>query len=65
MWACSPLPPHTGAALPVPGGPLAPQHGTSTVTLAPPPRVHVTSDLMAGTLLGDLIGDYELAISGH
>lgn len=49
----------------MPGGPLAPQHGTSTVTLAPPPRVHVTSDLMAGTLLGDLIGDYELAISGH
>ncbi|MGW1807447.1 phosphatase PAP2 family protein [Streptomyces sp. NPDC002078] len=26
---------------------------------------HVTSDLTAGTLLGDLIGDYELAISGH
>ncbi|MCG7204419.1 phosphatase PAP2 family protein [Streptomyces arenae] len=26
---------------------------------------HVPSDLTAGTLLGDLIGDYELAISGH
>ncbi|MFE1881562.1 hypothetical protein [Streptomyces diastatochromogenes] len=26
---------------------------------------HVTSDLTAGTLLGDLIGDYELAVSGH
>ncbi|MGW3243178.1 phosphatase PAP2 family protein [Streptomyces sp. NPDC001070] len=26
---------------------------------------HVTSDLTAGTLLGDLIGDYELAIGGH
>ncbi|MEU2338446.1 phosphatase PAP2 family protein [Streptomyces sp. NPDC013172] len=26
---------------------------------------HVTSDLTAGTLLGDLIGDYELAASGH
>lgn len=26
---------------------------------------HVTSDLTAGTLLGDLIGDYELAISGR
>jgi hypothetical protein len=26
---------------------------------------HVTSDLTAGTLLGDLIGDYELAINGH
>ncbi|MEU6201442.1 phosphatase PAP2 family protein [Streptomyces sp. NPDC047061] len=26
---------------------------------------HVTSDLTAGTLLGDLIGDYELSVSGH
>ncbi|MGV9242546.1 phosphatase PAP2 family protein [Streptomyces sp. NPDC003710] len=26
---------------------------------------HVTSDLTAGTLLGDLVGDYELAVSGH
>ncbi|MEV5873514.1 phosphatase PAP2 family protein [Streptomyces sp. NPDC052101] len=26
---------------------------------------HVTSDLTAGTLLGDLIGDYELTISGR
>ncbi|MEU6662389.1 phosphatase PAP2 family protein [Streptomyces sp. NPDC046821] len=26
---------------------------------------HVNSDLTAGTLLGDLIGDYELAINGH
>ncbi|MEU6272780.1 phosphatase PAP2 family protein [Streptomyces populi] len=26
---------------------------------------HVTSDLTAGTLLGDLIGDYELAVGGH
>lgn len=26
---------------------------------------HVTSDLTVGTLLGDLIGDYELAIAGH
>lgn len=26
---------------------------------------HVTSDLLAGTLLGDLIGDYELAVGGH
>ncbi|MGW3124068.1 phosphatase PAP2 family protein [Streptomyces sp. NPDC001107] len=26
---------------------------------------HVASDLIAGTLLGDLIGDYELAVSGH
>ncbi|MFJ3337491.1 phosphatase PAP2 family protein [Streptomyces sp. NPDC086766] len=26
---------------------------------------HVTSDLTAGTLLGDLIGDYELMVSGH
>ncbi|WP_432030468.1 hypothetical protein [Streptomyces sp. 1222.5] len=26
---------------------------------------HVASDLTAGTLLGDLIGDYELAVSGH
>ncbi|MGW4564631.1 phosphatase PAP2 family protein [Streptomyces sp. NPDC004561] len=26
---------------------------------------HVTSDLTAGTLLGDLIGDYELATDGH
>ncbi|MFF3162198.1 phosphatase PAP2 family protein [Streptomyces sp. NPDC003273] len=26
---------------------------------------HVTSDITAGTLLGDLIGDYELAISGR
>ncbi|MEV6947231.1 phosphatase PAP2 family protein [Streptomyces sp. NPDC051172] len=26
---------------------------------------HVTSDLTAGTLLGDLIGDYELTVSGH
>ncbi|MEU2715671.1 phosphatase PAP2 family protein [Streptomyces sp. NPDC007205] len=26
---------------------------------------HVTSDLTAGTLLGDLIGDYELAVNGH
>ncbi|MFB7502659.1 phosphatase PAP2 family protein [Streptomyces broussonetiae] len=26
---------------------------------------HVTSDITAGTLLGDLIGDYELAVSGH
>ncbi|RVU16488.1 phosphatase PAP2 family protein [Streptomyces antnestii] len=26
---------------------------------------HVDSDLTAGTLLGDLIGDYELAINGH
>ncbi|MER6219457.1 hypothetical protein ABT189_02515 [Streptomyces sp900105755] len=26
---------------------------------------HVTSDLTAGALLGDLIGDYELAVSGH
>ncbi|MGW2238511.1 phosphatase PAP2 family protein [Streptomyces sp. NPDC001759] len=26
---------------------------------------HMPSDLTAGTLLGDLIGDYELAISGH
>ncbi|MCQ9130245.1 phosphatase PAP2 family protein [Streptomyces hilarionis] len=26
---------------------------------------HLPSDLIAGTLLGDLIGDYELAVSGH
>ncbi|MGW3196617.1 phosphatase PAP2 family protein [Streptomyces sp. NPDC001118] len=26
---------------------------------------HVTSDLAAGTLLGDLIGDYELTVGGH
>ncbi|MFD4501402.1 hypothetical protein [Streptomyces sp. NPDC058457] len=26
---------------------------------------HVTSDLTAGTLLGDLIGDYEISIGGH
>ncbi|MFJ9869558.1 phosphatase PAP2 family protein [Streptomyces sp. NPDC101165] len=26
---------------------------------------HVSSDLTAGTLLGDLIGDYELTVSGH
>ncbi|MFF4540035.1 phosphatase PAP2 family protein [Streptomyces aureus] len=26
---------------------------------------HVSSDLTAGTLLGDLIGDYELAVGGH
>lgn len=26
---------------------------------------HVTSDITAGTLLGDLIGDYELAVSGR
>lgn len=26
---------------------------------------HVTSDLTAGTLLGDLIGDYELTVTGH
>ncbi|MFE0509586.1 phosphatase PAP2 family protein [Streptomyces sp. NPDC058964] len=26
---------------------------------------HVTGDLTAGTLLGDLIGEYELAVSGH
>jgi PAP2 superfamily protein len=26
---------------------------------------HVTSDITAGTLLGDLIGDYELALHGH
>ncbi|MGW3853156.1 phosphatase PAP2 family protein [Streptomyces fagopyri] len=26
---------------------------------------HLPSDLTAGTLLGDLIGDYELAVSGH
>ncbi|MEU6539760.1 phosphatase PAP2 family protein [Streptomyces sp. NPDC047000] len=26
---------------------------------------HVTSDITAGTLLGDLIGDYELAVGGH
>jgi hypothetical protein len=26
---------------------------------------HVPSDILAGTLLGDLIGDYELAISGN
>ncbi|MFF8929570.1 phosphatase PAP2 family protein [Streptomyces longwoodensis] len=26
---------------------------------------HLPSDLTAGTLLGDLIGDYELAINGH
>ncbi|MEU9390283.1 phosphatase PAP2 family protein [Streptomyces sp. NPDC048324] len=26
---------------------------------------HVTTDLLAGTLLGDLIGDYELAVGGH
>ncbi|MFF7974600.1 phosphatase PAP2 family protein [Streptomyces sp. NPDC007905] len=26
---------------------------------------HVSSDITAGTLLGDLLGDYELAISGH
>ncbi|MER6259802.1 phosphatase PAP2 family protein [Streptomyces sp900105245] len=26
---------------------------------------HVTDDLTAGTLLGDLIGDYELAVDGH
>ncbi|MEU5634158.1 phosphatase PAP2 family protein [Streptomyces rishiriensis] len=26
---------------------------------------HVTSDLTAGTLLGNLIGDYELTVSGH
>ncbi|GGU75310.1 hypothetical protein GCM10010260_04180 [Streptomyces filipinensis] len=26
---------------------------------------HVTSDITAGLLLGDLIGDYELAVSGH
>ncbi|MEU0251647.1 phosphatase PAP2 family protein [Streptomyces sp. NPDC006184] len=26
---------------------------------------HVRSDLTAGTLLGDLIGDYELAVGGH
>jgi len=26
---------------------------------------HLPSDLTAGTLLGDLIGDYELALSGH
>ncbi|ANP48450.1 hypothetical protein J2Z21_005873 [Streptomyces griseochromogenes] len=26
---------------------------------------HVTSDITAGTLLGDLIGDYELTVSGH
>ncbi|AGS71065.1 phosphatase PAP2 family protein [Streptomyces collinus] len=26
---------------------------------------HVSGDLTAGTLLGDLIGDYELAVTGH
>ncbi|MER6122388.1 phosphatase PAP2 family protein [Streptomyces sp. NPDC001795] len=26
---------------------------------------HVVGDLTAGTLLGDLVGDYELAVSGH
>ncbi|MER8006660.1 phosphatase PAP2 family protein [Streptomyces sp. NPDC094149] len=26
---------------------------------------HLSSDLTAGTLLGDLIGDYALATSGH
>ncbi|MCF3130807.1 phosphatase PAP2 family protein [Streptomyces olivochromogenes] len=26
---------------------------------------HVPSDLTAGTLLGDLVGDYELAVGGH
>ncbi|MEU6573703.1 phosphatase PAP2 family protein [Streptomyces sp. NPDC046805] len=26
---------------------------------------HVSSDITAGTLLGDLVGDYELAVAGH
>ncbi|MFF8430948.1 phosphatase PAP2 family protein [Streptomyces sp. NPDC016566] len=26
---------------------------------------HVSGDLTAGTLLGDLIGDYELTVSGY